>query len=305
MNDFAVYRFSIPLRQPLGLKGKLHTERHGLLIEREGRWAEASPLPGFSQENLDETIAGLDRETLASVAMRFAISSLDQAPIERLVVPYNGLLLGNSQTVLQGVDECVRSGCRSVKLKVGRTGLQEDIDLVCAVRDRLPQSVSLRLDANQAWSFEDAIHFTKQTKVVDLEYIEEPLCDPRRLETLYFETGIRYALDESLMTLESLDAFPHVAALICKPTLLGGIDRISQLAATGKKLVFSAAFESGVGTIRVAQLAASLAPEVPAGLDTLDWFTDDLLFESPIKRDGVFTVRGEPQVDTTKLERVL
>ncbi len=139
---------------------------------------------------------------------------------------------------------------------------------------------------------------------IELEYIEEPLTDSSQLEELYSRTGVKYALDETLLHHDSVEQWPNAAALICKPTILGGREPARRLAASGKPIVFSAAFESGVGIARIVQLAAEYSSQVPAGLDTLDWLTDDLLQSSPEKRNGKFAFMKEPRVDATLLEPI-
>jgi len=298
------YRFQIPLVSPLKLKGQTYNKREGVLLERDGQWAEASPLPGFSAETIDDVIAALRGTQESPASLKFAMSALSEtfsAPIE---VPWNYLLLGDRDQVLSGVEKCKASGCRAVKLKVGSLELHAAISLVREVRELLPDNVQLRLDANQAWTLQDATKFCNELDDIETEYIEEPLQDSSRLEELYSRTGVNYALDETLLHHDSLDPWPNAAALICKPTILGDRQAVERLAATGKPIVFSAAFESGVGIARIVQLAAEFSPQVPAGLDTLDWLTDDLLQSSPVKRNGMFAIMEEPCVDATLLERI-
>lgn len=299
------FRFSIQLKKPLPLKDQTHTHRSGVLLEKEGRWAEASPLPGFSTETVEDVIAALRGERDAPPSLQFALAALDEPAIEQpLEVPWNYLLLGNRESVLAGVESCIDSSCRAAKLKVGREELSTEIALVKEVRDRLPPSVSLRLDANQAWTFDQASRFMEGIGDVDLEYIEEPLEDASRLEEFYAKTGVHYALDETLLSGQSLDLWPFATALVCKPTILGGRSSVERLVSTGKPVVFSAAFESGVGIARIVQLAAEFSPNLAAGLDTLDWLSDDLLLQSPQKQNGMFRVTGQPIVDTNRLERI-
>jgi len=282
----------------------MNAEREGVLLERDGHWSEASPLPGFSVETIDDVIAALQGRQEAPASLKFALSAIDDsfgAPVE---VPWNYLLLGNRDRVLSGVEKCVADECRAAKLKVGRGDLQSEIKLVKEVRDRLPETVQLRLDANQAWTMDEAMTFAESIAGVDIEYIEEPLQDVDLLEDLHSRTGFKYALDETLLRAEAIDAWPNAAALICKPTILGGREAVERLAATGKPIVFSAAFESGVGIARIVQLAAEFSPEIPAGLDTLDWLADDLLQTSPEKRNGKFTIKELPRVEASLLERI-
>ena len=114
------YRFSIPLTRPLTLKGETYTTREGVLIERDGKWAEASPLPGFSLDSIEDVIAGLRGEQARSKSLEFALSALEEPAIERIAVPWNFLLVGDRDRVMAGVDRCVESCCKAAKLKVGR-----------------------------------------------------------------------------------------------------------------------------------------------------------------------------------------
>ena len=298
------WRFRIPLTKPLTLKGGTHHKRVGVLLERGGQWSEASPLPGFSHETIEDVVSALRGECEAPPSLKFALSALDdpfESPVE---VPWNYLLIGDRQQVLEGVRTCRQSNCRAAKLKVGGRELHAAISLVREVRELLPKNVQLRLDANQAWTLQEATSFCSKTQDIDVEYIEEPLQDSSQLEKLYSRTGVKYALDETLLHEQCLDAWPNAAALICKPTILGGRKAVERLAATGKPIIFSAAFESGIGIARIVQLAAEFSPDMAAGLDTLDWLADDLLLESPEKKDGMFQVSGEPVADATQLERI-
>jgi o-succinylbenzoate synthase len=71
---FGLHRYRLPLSEPLMLKGPVLRHREGLLLELTGEggvagWGEASPLPGFSRESLDEARGQL-RDLAPSVAGR-------------------------------------------------------------------------------------------------------------------------------------------------------------------------------------------------------------------------------------------
>ena len=303
----SAYRFKVPTRCDLVLAGHAVSQREGILLERDGWWAEASPLPGFSRESIAEVVSALRGETSdkpVPAALRFGLSSLSMPTPSHLRVPLNKLLMGEEDHVLADAKSCDQMGFKAAKLKVGRTDPTSEIRLVHQVRNHLPDHVQLRLDANQAWTFEEAENFAKGVEGLDIEYLEEPLQDPLQLEDFYSQTGIRYALDETLAGETSLDSWPNAAALICKPTILGGREDIERLAAADKPVVFSSAFESGVGVTRIMQLAAEFSPNIPAGLDTLAWMEDDLLFHSPRTQDGVM-ILDEFAVNEESLEPLL
>ena len=54
-------------------------------------------------------------------------------------------------------------------------------------------------------------------------------------------------MDETLRETIDLTPFPHAAALIIKPTLMGTRGPLEEWAYIPVPLVFSAAFESGIG----------------------------------------------------------
>ncbi len=301
------YRFRIPFRRNVILAGTPVSQREGILLQHNGRWAEASPLPGFSSESVDDVIAALRGDynnKPGPAALSFALSSLVEPMPTRLQVPLNGLLLGDETQILTDAKKCSQRGFEAVKLKVGRNTLDSEIRLVRQVRDLLAADIRLRLDANQAWTFEEADEFFTRLEDANIEYVEEPLQDPDQLEKLFAKTGIGYALDESLKEGNSLEKWPNVKALICKPTILGGRKAIEGLGASETMKVFSSAFESGVGIARIMQLAAEFSPGTPAGLDTLAYMQDDLLIRPPSVRNGSLILE-EFAVNCDSLERLL
>ncbi len=142
----------------------------------------------------------------------------------------------------------------------------------------------MRLDANRAWSFEEASVFARGTANLRLEYVEEPLADPSRLSSLARDYGVPVALDESLVGMQprALQDHGYVRAVVLKPTLLGGISPTLLLAKRARELgippVISSAYETGIGTLALVALAAGIgAEEVPAGLDTYRRLAADVL----------------------------
>jgi o-succinylbenzoate synthase len=288
-------------------------------------WGEITPLPGFSVESSEEAARQLHRlagsmvgrgvdedwvdpygtfsrdldRVASSVRFGFelALWNLYAAssrrtlpelvtPSPRAVVPVNGLLAGSPTDVLAEARRMKDAGYRSIKLKVGTRTVAEDVTLVRALGKELGESISLRLDANRAWGYEEAADFAGGTVGVRFEYVEEPLADATRLAGLVREFGVPVALDESLvgMKLEELEAF--AVAFVLKPTLLGGVSRTLRMADQALRLgvtpVVSSAYESGVGTAALVALAAGIGDRpVPAGLDTYRVMAEDVL-ETPL-----------------------
>ena len=288
-------------------------------------WGETAPLPGFSVESQSEAASQLRRlagsmvgrevkedwvdpygefgreldRVAPSVRFGFELAvwnlyapssgrTLPEVvtPFPRAVVPVNGLLAGSPAEVLVEVRRKSDAGYRSIKLKIGTRTVAEDVALVRALGEGLGEDISLRLDANRLWDYEEAAEFVRGTAGVRFEYVEEPLADPERLPDFVGEFGVPVALDESLVGMEpeKLEAF--AVAFVLKPTLLGGISRTLRAAGRAHRLgvtpVISSAYESGVGTAALVALAAGIGDRpVAAGLDTYRMMVEDVL-ETPL-----------------------
>jgi O-succinylbenzoate synthase len=312
-------------------------------------WGESAPLPGFSRESVGEAASQLRRlagsmmgreaaddlvdlhgelaheleGTAPSVRCGFelAVWSLYAAlsgrtlpelltPSPRAVVPVNGLLSGSPVKVLEEARRMRNAGYRSIKLKVGARTVTEDAALVRALGEQV--GISLRLDANRAWAYEEAAEFSGYAG--RFEYIEEPLADPARLPGLVREFGVPVALDESLVGMEPEKLEESFAvAFVLKPTLLGGISRTLRVAeralCLGVTPVISSAYESGLGTAALVALAAGIGDHpVAAGLDPYRMMAEDVL-ETPLNLpapnvDVRETTDASRTVDVRKLERL-
>ena len=287
-------------------------------------WGEAAPLPGLSREAVadilrelgalaaelrqNEVPPGIERldgrlENWATVAtlspsarcglemaLLNALAAETGVTLARLLSPdapetiaLNGLLDGPASAAAR---EYLGRGYTSVKAKVGRHSLDADIELVRALHRELRGQASLRLDANRAWSLEQARHFADRVSDCSIGYIEEPCASSGDLRQFIHSASLAVALDESLLelSLNELSDFSHIAAVVLKPTLLGGFERAAGLARWARerdiKVVVSSSFESSVGLGALAQFAAAFGtPGVAMGLDTAHYLANDLLSE--------------------------
>jgi o-succinylbenzoate synthase len=225
------------------------------------------------------------------------------SPHPRPSVPVNALVSGPLERAPESAREARDAGYEAVKLKVGARDVDEDIETVRAVSAALGDAATLRLDANRAWSLEEAARFARATADVGFEYVEEPLADPARLSYLAEDLGLPVALDESLVGMEpeALREHGYARAVVLKPTLIGGISRTLRFARAASRLgarpVLSAAYETGVGTSALVALAATVGDEeVPAGLDTYRRLEGDVLrprLDLPSPRVDVRALFGE------------
>ncbi len=369
-----IYRYALPLKQPMQIAGAQLEERRGFLLRLtsdEGAvgWGDAAPLPGFGPATLEGAWNGLLRavrpmpgkplpESSRSLAaldflkqpearpVSFAIeaallglraSAEGRMPCEFLAeshateIAINALLMGDASGILPRARALAAEGYQAAKLKVGRAPMGSEVQLVEALREALGGGVALRLDANRAWDFDEALRFLRAVSDCGIAYIEEPLAEPYRLPELRDATGVPYAVDESLLEFGGLlgedaaalparsraeafrakDVIDNAAALVWKPTIhpYPSIAGLGQDGVRYKgRVVVSAAFESGVGIAALANYAAAYAGGLPVGLDTYRCFADDVL-AAPLPFEGpAVSLAGlnaaATQVNTGKLDLV-
>ncbi len=353
-----VYRYTLPLKEPLTLRGETFAEREGLLLRVESDtgahgWGEAAPLPGFSTENCDQAedvmlrcarrLAGMEvpsdyryfegaeivrSDDMASVGFAVEaayfgmLADAERQPLYRYLNPaashrihVNALLSGTPDDVLVQAASARAAGFSAAKLKVGGADPVAAANLVRNVRGVLPPPFILRLDANRAWTVDEAETFARCVFDCKIDYIEEPLLDPFGLPEFLDRTGMPYALDETLHEFHHeirasfdrdtvktpafaqhvrrlLGVFRLAHAVVWKPSLIYlpnmGDDILhGRFALPINRLVLSAAFESGLGIGLLAHLTAAYCrPGEPVGLDTYSWLESDLLQEPLPMRQG-------------------
>jgi O-succinylbenzoate synthase len=235
---------------------------------------------------------------LFDVAAQRLGRSLPQAmhPDPAVILPVNGLLMGALGHVRAEAERLAAAGYRTLKLKVGRAPLADEIRLVRGISEVVSDGIALRLDANRAWTKAEAHRFAEAVADLPLDYVEEPLREAAGLPALWLDTRLPLAVDETLQEQGAEAIRGWAVAAVLKPTLVGGVAATLRLAATararGVRPVLSAAFESGIGMRGVAALAAATGAE-PAGLDPYRRFASDVL-AVPLPLD-------RPLVDVTAL----
>lgn len=159
------------------------------------------------------------------------------------------------------------TGFTCLKLKVGSTSIDDDIARIRAVIMAVPESVTLRLDANGAWDFAEAEHALHEFAIYDVEYVEQPVpaSEVDELSALTALGIIPLAADESAQDLAQARALLEREAVdlfVLKPMAVGSLLEARRFAieahARGRETVFTSLIDSSVARHAVAQLCASL-----------------------------------------------
>jgi o-succinylbenzoate synthase len=102
---------------------------------------------------------------------------------------------------LMDVQKYLEEGFTQLKIKVGE-GPEKDVSKIKAIRERFGYDFVLRVDANQGWTFKQALKIAKELEKYEIELIEQPLkyWDLRGIKALRNQTSIPIAVDESVHT---------------------------------------------------------------------------------------------------------
>lgn len=189
-----------------------------------------------------------------------------------------------------------QAGFQVIKLKVGAAGPADELAQLHHLSEQLNPSTQLRLDANQAWNWQQAAYFIDGLQGLPVESLEEPLQLPALtdLEKLQRRTSIPLAMDESIpgTGAKVLIQSGIVRRLVLKPMVLGGLHPVMEIAGqarqAGMDCVVTSALESAAGIWATCQLAAAIDPWFPGlahGLATSPWLNQDT-GEPPVINDG-------------------
>ncbi|MBV9335699.1 MAG: hypothetical protein JO243_07365 [Solirubrobacterales bacterium] len=164
-------------------------------------------------------------------------------------------------------------GCVKVKVGIG-----DDAGRLAAVRAVLGPDVAIRLDANGAWSVDEAVASLRSLAPVGIELCEEPvrgLEQTRQVATAVPEVAL--ALDETASAAGALEE--RVCQAVClKVAGCGGItgvlDGARRARSAGYEVYLASTLDGPLGIAAALHAAAALQPDRPCGLATLGLFAD-------------------------------
>lgn len=302
------YRFRRPLVTAYGTLERREVLRLRLGIgERRVGIGEAAPLPPYDgvtladvRDALGPALAELqavpseaEGAYVPQVPLRQAAAALDIAfldlaarsagvPVAALLadapadaVPVNAAIaaVDPGEAASESAD-AVAAGFRCVKLKVG---VGDDAARVAAVREAVDTDTAIRIDANGAWTVEEALAALQSLGPAGIELCEEPVSGVRAQAELLERLGgaVAIAMDE---TGAEPDAWGSGAAdAVClKVAACGGITGLLAAAedarAAGSAVYVASTYDGPVGIAAGLHAAAALGEMPPCGLATLPFF---------------------------------
>ena len=224
-------------------------------------------------------------------------------------IPINGLVwMGTFEEMRERIEQKLAQGFHCVKLKIGAIDFNQELELLKKIRSRYSRrEIELRVDANGAFSPDDALQKLEQLSLYDIHSIEQPIRQGQWGDMAFLcrESPIPIALDEELIGVNDsyskgqlLDIIKP-AYIILKPSLHGGMAGTKEwIDLANDRHIGSwitSALESNVGLNAIAHLTAYLyGPHIqrPQGLGTGQLFTDNIPMPLEIKGDKLWYKQG-------------
>lgn len=209
-------------------------------------------------------------------------------------IPINGLIwMGSEDFMKQQIKDKIEAGFSCIKMKIGAIDFDTEMKLLKSIRKEFSVSdIELRVDANGAFSKEEALLKLQELSELQLHSIEQPIKQGQieAMTKLCAETPLPIALDEELIGVfdaeKKAELLQQISPqyIILKPSFVGGWKGSEEWISFAESQQIgwwiTSALESNVGLNAIAQWTYQLHNNMPQGLGTGSLFTNN--FESPL-----------------------
>ena len=217
-------------------------------------------------------------------------------------LPINGLIwMGNREFMLRQVEEKIGQGFSCIKMKIGSLDFDQECDMLRCIREKYGDDITLRVDANGAFSVQEALEKLHRLASYNIHSIEQPIRAGRwqEMKQLCRESPVPIALDEELIGQElkrnELLATIQPTFIILKPSLLGGLQATRSWIESAESMDIgwwiTSALESNIGLNAISQFTANFSNLLPQGLGTGMLYINNI--PSPLGLTGGFLRHSE------------
>lgn len=207
----------------------------------------------------------------------------------------NGLIwMGDKTFMKKQIKEKLVQGFNCIKMKIGAINFEEELSLLQSIRNEFSaKEIELRVDANGAFSPENALEKLEKLSKLELHSIEQPIKQGQiqEMASLCEKTPLPIALDEELIGVFTSAKKKEIIQtiqpqyIILKPSLVGGFAGSKEWIKFAEENQcgwwITSALESNIGLNAIAQFTFTLNNKMPQGLGTGSLFTNN--FESPLE----------------------
>jgi L-alanine-DL-glutamate epimerase-like enolase superfamily enzyme len=201
--------------------------------------------------------------------------------------------MGSEDFMQKQIQDKLEAGFDCIKMKIGAIDFETELKLLQSIRTHYNKDeITLRVDANGAFTPDEAMDKLSRLAELDLHSIEQPIKAGQieKMAKLCEETPLPIALDEELIGIdpygEKLDLLNEIKPqyIILKPSLIGGIQSTLEWIEIAESLRIrwwmTSMLESNIGLNAICQLASFLKVKMPQGLGTGQLYNNNIA--SPI-----------------------
>lgn len=221
-------------------------------------------------------------------------------------IAINGLVwMGDSSFMKEQIEEKLALGFTTIKMKVGAIDFDNEIALLSFIRERFSrEKITLRVDANGAFTMQNARQKLEALSSLDIHSIEQPIAAGNwtNMSELCVNTPLPIALDEELIGINSIKDKINLLDqikpqfIILKPSLHGGISGTKEWIKLAEERQIpwwmTSALESNVGLSCIAQLAGEYKNELPQGLGTGSLYFENIPSNLKVEKGFIFTEKS-------------
>ena len=217
-------------------------------------------------------------------------------------IPINGLIwMGSEEFMQTQVEEKIAAGFSVIKMKIGAIDFETEFKILKSIREKFSkEQLTLRVDANGAFSPEEAMTKLRRLAELDIHSIEQPIKKGQYIvmNQLCTYSPLDIALDEELIGINStaskielLDSIKP-PFIILKPSLHGGISGCKEWIQLAEERNIAwwitSALESNVGLNAICQFVGEYKNDLPQGLGTGSLYTDNIESDLVVENGMIF-----------------
>lgn len=228
-------------------------------------------------------------------------------------IPINGLIwMGDIDWMKKQIASKLDLGFTCLKLKVGAQNLDDELQVLQGIRKSFPpEQLEIRLDANGAYTPENALSVLERFTEYSIHSIEQPIQPGKwpEMAKVTQDSPIAIALDEELISVYDLEKKKQLLEeinpqyIILKPSLLGGLkacdEWISLAESQNVGWWATSMLESNVGLNAIAQWVATKGPEMKQGLGTGQLYSNNIPSPLEIRGEELWMGKDKWQIESS------
>ena len=290
---------------------------------RDGGWAHLVSLADAAlgkspAEAKALALARFEDSKVATTAFVTALEVLEASPLLEvprdtslpLLTPIGAL---EERDIQAEVAAALAQGFRTFKVKVGQDP-EADATRVARIQRAAGRQATLRLDANRAFSRDDAIRFAKALVPVDIALFEQPCAaeDWAANAAVAAASPVPVMLDEPICALDDIERaaeIENVGFLKLKLKRFGSLERLLEGLERTRALGMAPVLGDGLGSELQAWLEACVAARTIDNAGEFNGFLkpNERLFRTPLPfaAGSIELPRGyRPELDWARVERL-